>query len=480
MTLQATRFGMIAVSWLAWASIAAATEGDRAAPAQNTLKAVVDFSKSLGKIRALNGVCNGPLRVGGHTTDMATLHAEAGFPSVRLHDCHWPNPNVVDIPCIFPLFHADPDDPRNYVFAPTDHYLEPIVKNRCQIVYRLGVSIEHLTRFYVHPPEDFQKWAKICVNVIRHYNDGWANGFHYNIKYFEIWNEPNIGLLMWSGTREQYYDLYRVAATALKAYDPSLKVGGPVTSQADEGTIRSFLAYCRDRELPVDFLSWHCYDSSPRAIIRSAVTARALLDEYGFRKAESYCTEWRPMIASFDALSWKKDLPATAVREAFARNRNHEAAAFAASVLMLVQDSPIDMAHFYTADDSPWSMFDEFGVPGKAFFAFKAFNQLLQTPNRVAAEGATDGDGVMLCAGEANDRKTAAFLLSNFRGKQSQVAITIKNLPMTGKVRVERYLVDQKYDFECIGDEESLNSANPVLHIALPPASVCLVRLSQK
>ncbi|MBI4578450.1 MAG: hypothetical protein HY718_02035 [Planctomycetes bacterium] len=49
--------------------------------------------------------------------------------------------------------------------------------------------------------KDFAKWAKICVNIIRHYNEGWADGFHYNIRYWEIWNEPNVGNSMRSGTR---------------------------------------------------------------------------------------------------------------------------------------------------------------------------------------------------------------------------------------------------------------------------------------
>jgi len=41
------------------------------------------------------------------------------------------------------------------------------------------------------PPKDFNKWARICVNIIRHYNDGWAGGYHWGIKYWEVWNEPD-------------------------------------------------------------------------------------------------------------------------------------------------------------------------------------------------------------------------------------------------------------------------------------------------
>ena len=55
----------------------------------------VDFSKPAGVLKPLNGVNGGPRAVGRHTGDMVTLHKEAGFPSVRLHDCHWPHPDVV-------------------------------------------------------------------------------------------------------------------------------------------------------------------------------------------------------------------------------------------------------------------------------------------------------------------------------------------------------------------------------------------------
>ena len=77
----------------------------------------------------------------------------------------------MDINTIFPLFLADPDDPRNYLFEKTDDYLAPIIKNKSDIVYRLGQSIEHFSNYYINPPKDYEKWAKICINIIRHYNE---------------------------------------------------------------------------------------------------------------------------------------------------------------------------------------------------------------------------------------------------------------------------------------------------------------------
>ena len=248
---------------------------------QGVQPVVVDFAKSLGKIRALHGVNNGPV-VWGANDDLTKYHAEAGFPSTRLHDMHWPCPDVVDVPCIFPVFDADADDPKYYCFTKTDVYLAPIVKNGSQITYRLGTSMENRTRCYVgggiysHPPKDYAKWAKVCVNIIRHYNEGWANGYHYNIKNWEIWNEPEDGPGMWDGTWQQYFALYEVAAKAIKAHDPSLKVCGPATCSVDQPIVRPFLAYCRDRRLPLDIFTWHCYAASPREAPRAAAVARAL------------------------------------------------------------------------------------------------------------------------------------------------------------------------------------------------------------
>ena len=171
----------IAVTLLAARTSAADNEPRSASPV------VVDFGKSLGEIRAVHGVQNGPAGWGIHA-DLTQYHAAAAFPATRLGECNYPSPDVVDVPAIFPIFDADADDPKYYRFTKTDAYLGAIVKNGSSITYRLGTSGENRLRCYVpggmytRPPKDYAKWAKICVNIIRHYNDGWANGHHYGIK----------------------------------------------------------------------------------------------------------------------------------------------------------------------------------------------------------------------------------------------------------------------------------------------------------
>lgn len=181
----------------------------------------VDLPSSLPPIRPLHGVNNGPICFGG-LVDLSPFHRELRVPFVRLHDPQWPNPAVVDIPTIYPRFEADPADPASYYFARTDDYIASIIATGAQIVYRLGPSIEHTARkYHTHPPADFDKWADICLHIIRHYNEGWADGFRHGIRYWEIWNEPEIGAPMWSGTIDDYLRLYAITSRKLKAHDRS-------------------------------------------------------------------------------------------------------------------------------------------------------------------------------------------------------------------------------------------------------------------
>ena len=207
----------------------------------------MDFAAPLSPIRALHGINFGPLYDGNR--DLSGYFRAAGFPSFRLHDCPYVCRDTVDIHCLFPLFHLDEQDPANWVFGPTDDYLNAVKALGGDIIFRLGPTIEpQQPKYFVHPPPDFDKWARICCQIIRHYNEGWAKGFQHGILHWEIWNEPWIPA-MWTGTAEQYYRLYEVASKAIKKEFPHLKLGG-VQEQHGEYA-RNFLAHCRKHDCPM-------------------------------------------------------------------------------------------------------------------------------------------------------------------------------------------------------------------------------------
>ncbi|MBY0512739.1 MAG: hypothetical protein K2P78_02365 [Gemmataceae bacterium] len=121
----------------------------------------VDAGSPGRPVRALHGV-NGGL------FDLSARWKEAAFPLARLHDCHWPTPDVVDVHAVFPDPAAVPAHPESYDFDRTDEYVRAVHDCGAEVVYRLGESIEHQrVKRHARPPKDPARWAAACAGVVR-------------------------------------------------------------------------------------------------------------------------------------------------------------------------------------------------------------------------------------------------------------------------------------------------------------------------
>ena len=189
----------------------------------------VNFSQSKGQIKPMHGVGQPPFY--GVNFDMFRYLQEAGIPFSRLHDVQgvYGGGRFVDIPNLFRNFDADPTDPNSYDFTYTDLLITALMEHEAEPFFRLGVTIENqaaIKAYRIYPPKDSMKWAQICEGVIRHYTEGWANGFHYNIRYWEIWNEPE-NPQMWIGTMEEFFELYKTTSFHLRScFGEAIKIGG--------------------------------------------------------------------------------------------------------------------------------------------------------------------------------------------------------------------------------------------------------------
>ena len=357
---------------------------------------VVDLNQKLGNVKIMNAVNNGPSawRSDQTMTNFGDYQA-LEIPFARTHDsahCHayggW---HTVDITGIFPDFSKDADDPASYDFVETDDYLKTMRAAGTEPFYRLGQSIEHWVKKYgVNPPPDFDKWASICEHIVRHYNEGWADGFKWNITYWEIWNEPDLKPAAdgrpsptWTGTPEQFNDLFSKTALRLKKAFPQLKIGGPALAY-DEQWADAFLAEMSRRGVELDFFSWHIYVVMPEPIAEKAVRMRALLDKHGYSKTESILNEWNYVRDWSD--SWIYSL------QVEMGEMNHKGAAFVSAVLTRCQRAPVDMLMFYDARVSGGmnNLFDPMTLePSRGYYPFKAW----ATMRRMGTEAAVKIDG---------------------------------------------------------------------------------------
>jgi hypothetical protein len=223
-----------------------------------------------------------------------------------------------------------------------------------------------------------------------------------------------------------------------------LRVGGYAAADPNGPRPEQFMAYCRDRGLPLDFFSWHTYAMHPDEYVRNATRIRGLLDGHGFANTPSLVTEWNYRPLSWELLCGRDEFIR---REGFERMKNEEGAAFVASTLVRMQDAPVDIMNYYDGQAAKWfcGLSDCYGAPQKAFYAFKAFRELAALPERVSAS--SDNAGMAVLAARSADGREGAVLIANFGAHEGKVDLLSKGLSARD-ARHEVLMVDRDHNLE--------------------------------
>jgi xylan 1,4-beta-xylosidase len=390
----------------------------------------IDATVAVGTLRPLSGITAAEV-------DSGAFYRAAHVNLIR----------IGDTARIFADFAADPDDPKNYDFAPTDR-LVALAKSGADVLLQLGRNVSGADEV----PADLDKFARVAQHIVRHYNLGWDKGFRGAVRYWEIWNEPD-SLVSWSSSPQRYYSLYEKTAQALIAADSSALVGGPsIATPLDEGPYREgFLDYVRQHRLPLDFFSWHLSPvdlRGPYDFVSAARSLRIVLDKRGFGSSRSL----------IDA--WARDAQSQGVIPKAAR------AAFAASALIYMLGGPID-AQTYDGGAARLRGFND--LPDAVGHALIAFGSLKATPVLLRTSG-SDEKGFGVLAGKTADAGTVQILISNYQTASGGYSATI-TMPTAKKYQVKRYRITDSLNFTLVDQSAQLG---PVLHLKaeLPPPGV--------
>lgn len=421
-----------------------------------------DLNRKCGDIKILNATNGGPWHKR-HANDQWRTNFEdykkARIPYSRNHDSNlsgevYGGPYSHDISAIFPNFDADPYDPASYDFACTDESILITLEAGTKTFFRLGQTIEHQIVKHHLFPKDFNKWAIISEHIIRHYTEGWADGFKLDMDYWEIWNEPDIdgenskNPRCWSGSYAQFFDFYEIAAKHLKSCFPHLKIGGPALC-SNLNFAGRFLKEMKTRNVPIDFFSWHIYCTAPQTVLNQAAAVRKLLDDNGFKDTESILDEWNYNKNWTDQYVYSLKVI-----------HGIKGAAFTMATISEAAYSSIDMLMYYDTRQSCFcGAFDFYTYePLKGYYPLYWYGFFYDAEAYIKCENKVKN--IFTLCGVDKNGKVLAIITHYTSDDETEAEEISVDFGKSGKYEV--YLLDENHDGELLGTMTDLNFTMPM------------------
>lgn len=232
----------------------------------------LNFTKEKGALNTMFKECVGAGRANeGLRADwqqqLAYVKKECGFKYIRFHGLLTDDMGV---------YKEDKDGNPEFNYMYIDALFDFLLSIDIKPFVELGFMPNALAsgrqtifwwRGNVTPPKDYEKWGALIEHLVTHFTERYGEE-EVKSWYFEVWNEPNLTPGFWTGTQEEYFNLYKYAVNAVRKVNPAYKVGGPATAGA--AWEPELIDFCVKNNVPIDFISTHSYG-----------VKQGYLDEYG-------------------------------------------------------------------------------------------------------------------------------------------------------------------------------------------------------
>lgn len=353
-------------------------------------------------------------------------------------------------------------------------------------------------RLNVTPPTDYAEWGQLIEAFAHHLVERYGLD-EIRTWYFEVWNEPNLGGF-WSGSKEDYWELYAASARALKRVDQGLRVGGPASSKAS--WITDTINYCVATGTPIDFVSTHLYpqdeyvdypdrQGSPHALGDFFIdTVRQVQEEVknsSLPHLEIHWTEWNSLATdSSRNISWTNN---SSVDSVFG-------AALICDICTRLDDAANTLCWWVASDvfEESGMPHSEFsctyglvtinGLPKATFHAFEFLNRLRgQCLSVEISESFPIGTG-LLCTQEGDTTHVLLWhrrLLELEAQSTWQVQLQIPNppaKPLCIESRIRPGAGSAWETWNALGSPQTLSSAEMRLLRSQSQPAVCLTEIS--
>ena len=281
-------------------------------------------------------------------------------------------------------------------------------------------------------PTSYQQWEQLIYEMVRHYKQRGSE-----IQYWEVANEPDIGEnggCPYLFTPENYTRYYQHTAAAIRRADPTAKVGGPALANSRSPILPAFLDFAENTKVPLDFVSWHIYNSDPQRVRATIDFVHDLLKKHPSLHPETILNEWN--MALRDPPQDPQFQPCYIVETVYQMKEG----GLDYSCYYHIRDYQIDfdsfarfmsprgvalMARWWNRSTQWDGLFDYGGRTRPSYYAFKLLSRLtgerlkLDSPEGVVHGLATYDDRLLIYN----------VLVWNFAKNPAQVQVTLDHVP---------------------------------------------------
>ena len=269
-------------------------------------------------------------------------------------------------------------------------------------------------------PANYSTWTNTIVPAFVNH---WKNTSR-SIGSYEIWNEPDLPGVFWTGTQDQYLSLYDAASRAIRAANPDAYVEGPALCCASWKT--NFVNYVNSHSLPLDGFSFHGYGDATTGFLEQNYQGAtdSGLTAYRFASTENNLNEY----------NYTNDF--TAPTELTTYRASAEMLKNFKSLLAKPWITHVEWAQFQdpicpsTCDII--GLLDQNGHKRASYNAYNLYANMPVARKQLTVSGSVDG---MASA----DSHKAGMLLWNTSGADQTVSAALSNVPFaSGNFRVYR------------------------------------------
>ncbi len=194
-------------------------------------------------------------------SQLSWLQKQIGFKYIRFHGIFSDEMMVYNI-------NADKNVVYNWTY--TDELLDLLLSQKLKPYFDLtfmpaALAKNSETVFWwkgnISPPKDIKQWNDLVDSFIRHCISRYGLQ-EVETWIFEVWNEPDLTNVFWSGSQEEYFEFYKETVKTIKSVSKKIKVGGPsITYGAivESNWIKNFLQFVNKNKVPLDFVSVHIF-----------------------------------------------------------------------------------------------------------------------------------------------------------------------------------------------------------------------------